>query len=53
MPSQALYEESQARESLNASTNGPADGSSFGPAGSGPRNKGMGLGKLIRVEEGE
>lgn len=53
MRSQARYEEAQACGSRNASTYGPAEGSSEIAAGKGPRSKGMGLSKVMTVEEGE
>lgn len=53
LDSQALKADLQARESRNARTNGPADGSSDGPAGTGPRSKGTGQSKGVMVADGE
>ena len=53
LDSQDLYAAAQEGRSLKARRYGPDDGSSEGPAGMGPRSKGMGRSNSKVVEEAE
>lgn len=53
LDSQARYAFAQALGSRNASTYGPDDGSSGGPARTGPRSNGMGRSNCMVVEVAE